>query len=274
MHSEALTEDLEAAGLDRHEATVYLRLLQKDRAQVGELSPHFDSSRSTLYRLLDNLAEEGYVSKSLEQPTVYSATEPERLFDLRFEAIDRERERLNHVRDRRLEELQTPTNDEAREPSDAHWTKMEGTERIYETLHDMILEAEASVWSASNHEVSTAQFLPAVEEAWRVAVRRAESDGLDVRLLLDLDDDPGERVPDWIEPVRTLSIREIDADETIHFTMLDGCELLRWVRPTPVGTLGKKDDVAVKTNAPGSVVAHRMLFEQRWTRGEPVKLSA
>lgn len=272
MKVESIAEDLEATGLNKSQASVYIRLLQTGPAKVGRLSTYFDSSRSTLYRILDELAEAGYVSKSLERPTVFTPADPEEMFQLSLEAVERTREQVTHVRERRLEDLRALYGQEGDPQDDRHWRKMEGTDRIYDCLHDMAESAETSIWSASNHEASTARFLPAVEEAWRIVCHRAEAHGVDVRLLFDFEHQDHHEMPDWLSPTETLTFRQIDADETIHFIVFDGEELLMWVRPTPVGTLGEKDDIAVKTNAPGSVVAHRMLFEELWDKGEPVSI--
>lgn len=272
MQASSIIEDLEAAGLAEDEASVYVRLLQVGPAKAGQLTQYFEMSRSTLYRLLNELVEEGYVSKGLERPTVYTAIDPEKLFDLGLDEIDRQRDRLTHVRERRLDKLQKIAGETKREGSETTWRKMEGTEQIYEALHSMSEGAEESIWSASNHEVTTARFLPTVEEAWRIVCRRAVDDGVDVRLLFDFQGDPYHHIPDWVRPAQTLDFRQIVADETVHFVLFDEQDLLMWARPAPVGTMGKEDDVAVKTNAQGSVVAHRMLFDELWDRGRPVKL--
>lgn len=270
MEPESLAEDLEAAGLSREQATVYVRLLQTGATKVGQLSQFFDSSRSTLYRLLDELAERGYVTKSLERPTVYEPTDPEQLFDLGLDSIERTRERLLHVREKRLEQLDRLKREACEQTVDHQWRKIEGTERIYEALHQMFENAEESLWAASNHEVTLAHHLPAVEEAWRLAYRRAAKDGLEVRLLFDVRGEPYKHLPAWVdqEP-ETFELLHFAADETLHFVMTDRRELLMWVRPSPLGTIGKKDDVAVHTTAPGSVFAHRLLFERLWEEGIP-----
>lgn len=268
---EPLTEDLKAAGLTKDQAKVYIRLLQSGPAKVGDLSQFFDCSRSTLYRLLDELSERGYVTKSLDRPTIYDPSDPEQIFELGMDNIDRARQRLLHVKDKRLEELDRLSAGGEERAVEHRWRKMEGTERIYECLHRMFEEAEASLWAASNHEVTTALYLPVVEEAWRLAYERAAKDGLDVRLLFDFQGEPYTRIPPSVdqEP-EGFELRQFDAEETLHFVMTDRRDLLMWIRPSPLGNIGKKDDVAVHTNAPGSVFSHRLLFEKLWEEGAPI----
>lgn len=272
MELESLAKDLQVAGLEPDQAEVYVRLLHTGPAAVGQLSQFFDCSRSTLYRLLDELAEQGYVTKSLERPTVFEPVEPDELFELSLDALERKRERVASVRDRRLKALESLVSQTAQEGAEHTWRKIETTEKIYHALHDMAEQAEQSLWSVSNHQVTMSRFLPAVEEAWRLVYRRATEDGLDVRLLFDFDEEPYEQIPEWVEPVKTFQLRDFHAgDETIHFVLVDESDLLMWVRPAPLGTLGKRDDIAVRTNAPGSVFAHRMLFDRLWTENEPVE---
>lgn len=270
----SLAEDLQAAGLEQDQAEVYVHLLRAGPVKVGQLSQYFDSSRSTLYRLLDELAEQGYVTKSLERPTIYEAAQPEQLFEVSLESVDRTRQRLVNVREKVLSDLQRLDQRSPDDDRDHHWRKMEGTEKIYQALHEMAEKAETSLWSASNHEVTLSRYLPAVEEAWRIGFRRAKEDGVDVRLLFDLQDEPYTHVPEWIGEAKTFQLRNFSAKETVHFVLTDAAELLMWVRPAPLGTLGKKDDVAVRTNAPGSVFAHRMLFERLWQEGKPVDVGS
>lgn len=271
LRTESLAEDLKATGLSTDQASLYVRLLQTGPAKVGQLSQYFELSRSTLYRLLDELVEAGYVSKSLERPAIFTPTDPGQMFRLSLEAADRTRDRIAHVRDERLEALQELARQKEDRKGGAHWQKIVGTDRIYKCVHEMAEAAEESICGASNHEVTTA-LLPAVEEAWRIVCRRATVDCVDVRLLFDFEKYGQEDMPDWLSPTETLTFRQIDADKTIDFMVFDGEELLMWIQPAALGTLGKKDDIAVKTNTPGSVNAHRMLFDELWAKGKPVEV--
>ncbi len=270
LELESLVDDLEAVGLGKDQATIYVRLLQLGPSKVGSLSDYFDSSRSKLYRLLDELAERGFVTKSLERPTVYEAVNPEELFELGFSHIDRSRNRLSNVQEDCLPHLRSIAQGGHKQTPEHHWKKMEGTAKIYKSLHEMADQASESIWVASNHEVTMSTFLPVVEEAWRIAFRRGRHEGLDVRLLFDFEGDKTGQLPDWVQPGNGVEMRSFQAREPVHFVLADARELLMWVRPAPLGTLGKRDDVAVRTNAPGSVFAHELLFERLWTEGSPV----
>lgn len=269
MDLEEITQELAVLGLDEEQASVYVRLLDAGPAKVGNLTHFFEMSRSKLYRVLDQLSEQGIVSKSLEQPTVYEAVPPAKAFNLARSTLTRRIDRLEVVRGRVVDHLETlRTADEGR--PEHHWKKLEGTARIYEALHEMAEDAEASLYKVSNHKLAMSTFLPVVEEAWQIAFRRADEDDLDVRFLFDFEGGGASHIPDWVEPTSDVEMRQFTATETVHFALADGEDLLMWVRPAPLGTLGKRDDVAVRTNAPGSVFAHELLFENLWQNGEPV----
>lgn len=270
MQIETLAEELEAAGIEPDQGRVYVRLLQTGPAKVAKLKQFFDCSRSTLYRLLDELADEGYVTKSLDHPTVYEAVDPDELFEISEARLRRSKERLERVRERCEPDLRSIARATAEAENEHHWRKIEGTAKIYRTYHEMAEDAETSIWVASNHETSFAGYMPVVEEAWQVSHRRAKQDEIDVRLLFDLGDDPGRNVPSMVEGGPTYHLRSLDVDQTVHFALVDEKGLLVWVRPAPLGPVGKKDDVAVETNAPGIVFAHRMLFERLWSESDPV----
>jgi hypothetical protein len=89
-------------------------------------------------------------------------------------------------------------------------------------------------------------------------------------MLMDFQDEPYRHLPEWMDPTETLELRTFQAEETIHFVLAEppNCSC----GSAPLGTLGKKDDVAVRTNAPGSVFAHSMLFERLWSEGDELGL--
>lgn len=266
---EALIEELTVVGLDEDHTRAYVRLLQAGPTKVGNLTAYFDCSRSTLYRLLDDLVEQGFATKSLDTPTVYEAVPPEKLFESGETRIRESLNRLKGVEERWLDALQRFKNSEQREELD-HWKKLEGTGPIYETLQRMIEAAEGSIDVASNHEVSVSLDLPIVDQTWRCFWRRVCEDPLDCRLMLDSIEGRCEEVVEKVRSLENVKLRTFSPDQIVHFVLVDESDLLTWVRPTPVGHLGKREDVAIWTDAPGSVFTHELLFEHLWPSAQPI----
>lgn len=271
MKLSELVTNLQALGLDEDEALVYVRLVQAGPSKASQLSPYVDVSRSKLYRLLDGLSQRGFVTKSIEQPTIYTPEDPEEVFELVDQHLQRKRSRLASVRERCHDPLQRIR---AEPPPDQpqHWERIEGTASVYQKVHDLAMEAERSFWDVSNHETTTAQRVPVVDEAWRVVTDQAQQKDLDVRLLFDLGDQPASIVPEATQRADHVKIRGFQADRTIHYLVVDEREALVWVRPTSLGSMQSREDVALWTNAPGIVYARMLLFERLWPEGDRLDL--
>jgi sugar-specific transcriptional regulator TrmB len=264
-HAE-IVKELEALGLEEDEASVYLRLLQVGPSKVSQLSDHVDLSRSSLYRILDGLVEQGIVSKSLDRPTVYSPEDPQTIFELGSQDLQRQLAQLERVRDRVLDPLQEIAGDQSVRDGDYHWKRVEGASQIYELIGRRVQEAERSVDLLTNHGLCKRVDLPAVEKAWQVAAERGRN-GVDLRLLVGFEDTVAS-VPDDVLGA-TDTIRSFDPDATIHFLLFDDRELMLLLRPQSEVT-EPEEEVAVWTNAPGIVATHRSLVETVWTQAEPV----
>lgn len=268
MNLDEIASELEALGLNDDEATVYLRLLQTGPSKVSQLSAYFEMSRSTLYRVLDELAEKGFVAKSLDRPTVYTPEDPEAVFEIGSQELRRQLDHLESVRDRVLDPMEEIADLHGGGEEDPHhWKRLEGASRIYEVIHKRAQNADRSVEALSNHSLCTKSWLPIVEKAWRILAERARGD-VDVRLLLGFEE-PYERVPDGVD-AGPLAVRRFDADDTVHFLLFDRSEIVLVLRPEDA-SLGQKDEVAVWTDAPGIVATHKALFTQRWPEATEVE---
>lgn len=266
MEISTLVDRLEVVGLSDVEAEAYVRLLQKGTAKAGTLAPTVSMSRSKLYRVLDDLADRGLVEKSLERPTVYEPLAPKALFESRLNDLGRAASRVRETREELLTSLDRLAG---RSPEAAidHWNLVEGRSQVYATLQNLLEDARRSIWHATNHEVSGSD-LREVEQARRLAVQRA-ADGVSVRslaappgaLLEPLDRDPGD-LP--------LERRVLDVDEALRLALIDGDELLLWVRNEPLES-SRREAVALHTDAPSLVDANRLLFERLWSSARPAE---
>lgn len=263
-----LVSRLTLLGLDEDEAHVYLRLVQQGPSKASDLTPYFEMSRSKLYRVLDDLAEKGYLTKSMERPTMFDPVDPMEAFRV---AIDRLSTRQNQLH-RLAEELEDPLADlesTGSEESSENWQLVEGVDRIYDRIHDATVRAEESLWLASNDAMSLRTDVPAIEEIWHLVAERAE-DGLQTRLLLDVQAQDEDRVPDWL-PNDALKFRTFEASEPVHFLLLDGHQVILWARTSSLEGPQETDPVAVWTDAPGVVASQRLLFRTLWSTATPYR---
>lgn len=107
--------------------------------------------------------------------------------------------------------------------------------------------------------------LPFVEEAWSAARRPIQEEGVDGRFLVGADETTRRGLPNWALEGRGCRTRVLDADRQLHFTLVDGSELVFWVEMAGSPSASGGEDVAVHTDARGVVDAYALLFEQLWT---------
>lgn len=267
MNIEEIATELDVLNLEGDEARVYLRLLETGPTKVRTLSENFEMSRSTLYRVLDGLTEKGFVSKSLDRPTVYTAEDPETVFEIGSQDLRRQLEHLDRVQDRVIGSLRKLSEGNGSKPDSYHWKRLEGASRIYEVIHQCAQNAQETVDGMSNHQLCTETWMPVVEQAWQVLSERA-GNGLDVRLLLGFSKVANE-IPEQIS-TGSMDIRAFDPDDVVHFLLFDQTELVLVVRPQPSAKADHEQVVAVWTDAPGIVATHRTLFRSLWPTGTQV----
>lgn len=261
-----IVDALEVLGMSSQEAELYVHLLQVGPSKVSQLAPYFDVSRSKLYSLLDDLSQKGFVSKTPERPTVYHPVFPENAFELGRERILQRYQRLEAAQEDVLGPLQHIHRAvEGPEPTD--WTKIEGTERIYEVIQRLIAATEESLLVASNHEPSVSPWLPFVQDVWEIAEHKVQDEQVDARFLLSPSEAGWENVPAWVLEGR--HARVIEVEHPVHFVLADEQTVLFWVQVAPARSMRGPDNVAVRTDADAPVGTHLMLFEHLWSEASP-----
>lgn len=266
MEFRRLVSQFQELDVTEEQAEVYLRLLQSGPAKVSDLAAFFDMSRSKLYRLLDELCDIGFASKSLGRPIEYSPTSPESIFEAELEKSNQHQKRIQALH----ETLATSLENLRGEPvdnGDHHWKLLEGIPQIYETLKMALGQAEESVIVASNHDVTTQISLPFINTVWRLTCQRA-SEGVDVKILLDITESQRSQLEEDYD-LAHVALRSMKFESTVHFSVIDGKEGMIWARPEPRGLISQRDDVAVWTDAPGILTTHTALFKRLWKENEP-----
>lgn len=267
VNIDRLAADLQGAGLSEEETEVYLRLLRTGETKVRTLTSYFDVSRSKLYRLLDGMVNEGTVKKSLERPTRYEAVDPELVIRDRLTSLEQECDQLEDLLDTAVEPLREMQAEGGRE-IDHHWTRIQGTQRIFEALQGAARNVEERIWWASTNDVVVRLDLPPVDRLWKTASGMA-AEGTDTRLLLDLPQPKVDEIPRWLTD-EGLEIRERDLDRRpVDFALLDDVVFL-WTRTREVALGPEAEAMTVRTNAPGVRAPLAVLFDEIWAGAEPL----
>lgn len=259
-----LIEQLTTLDLDEEEAEVYLRLLQAGPSKVGDLSSVVSIGRSKLYRMLDDLAKRGVVTKGLERPTIYQAQPPQKVFEACLRELERKRDVIEGARDSSLDELTTLARDSIDQPVH-EWKVLEGRDTIYDDLESLVETAANEVLLVANRQMAPEE-VRLSDGLWRVLDQRTEA-GVDVRVLA------GDAIAQALEPAAGIDLRRLDVDAELSFALADATRLLTWVRWRPPQPIDGHD-TALRTDAPGMCAVHRVLFEQLWQDSEPIGGSA
>lgn len=266
MNTSDLVSRLQGLGLDEEQAKVYLTLLRLGPSKASDIKPHFDWSRSKVYRVLEDLNKGGAVSKTLESPTIFHPAPPEELFSLRREELNLQEKRFSELESSfydTLKTIQTETEDTDYD----HYSRMEGLQTILQILQQLFTEAEESIDVAGSYEVLTAK-PPLVEDVWRVMLGKA-AEGVPVRVIGSFEREPQVHVEDgaWRDETE---FRALECEEPFLFVLVDGEDLVHWIRTTHLRPGPDLDDVAVLTNGPAVRAAYELLFEKIWADGEDI----
>lgn len=265
METDDLTAELQALGLDPSHAQVYLQLLRTGPAKARTINEELEISRPTVYRLLDDLCEAGLASKGLSRPTVYEAAAPAHVFERRRGELEDQLAHLDRLEDDLLGSLED-LHGQPRGGIDHHWDRIEGHDKIYETLGTVLRRAEESIWTASNHPPWFRRDVPGIEQAWNTIEDRARA-GTQARVLAGLSGEAARAFEAGL-PKGPIACRWFHAEPTVHFVVLDGSEVFSWVRTEP-GDLGDGEEpVALWTNAPRIVDNQRLFFDRLWSTAD------
>ncbi len=262
MDLDEIRAGLVELGLDAEESWVYLQLLRGGPEKAGRLARISEFSRSKMYRVLDELVDLHVVKASAGNPTVFSAREPDLLFERKQSEVERELQRVQGLRQRLLadlEELATGEEDEERiAPS---WKVLQGRERIYDHVVSMAQEARNEMAVVSNHGIST-HLTPPVQEAWEEVVSWAEEGG-SWRTLMEVPEDEGHRFERYLT-ADGVEFRPIPDLPPVHFIVRDREAVMMWAVMDPSNRLRDAADVAIWSDAEGAVTPLCALFDRLW----------
>jgi sugar-specific transcriptional regulator TrmB len=257
-----LQEQLTRTSLDEDEANVYLALLDLGTSKARTVAEETEIHRTTAYRILKDLADDGLVEVGVGRPMEFTAASPERLFEEIRREKAKELDQIDDVEDEvvgDLESLRAAGDDES---SEARWQMLKGRERIVEKGIEMLEAADEELrYLATAGERSASR--GDTEADWQSAVAEASS-RLDTRFLVNpqfVSDD----VLDAMGSIKGVDLRGTKEADRALSALIDG-EVIIWV------VIGEEpeDDVALWSNASDLYTSQRILFDGLWEKADPV----
>lgn len=266
MHFQELIKGLSEAGMGRDEAMLYLHLLRRGPSRAGAAAERTEFSRSKVYRLLDNLVEAGFVTASVDTPTVFTACHPRDLFGALLHRHEARRRQLESLRDTalpHLEDLIVRGTGEAR----STWRTKQGRTPAYRLLLELLQEAQSEVLGLVFHPSAT-NLSPLVETLWEEIARQAR-EGVEVRFLFKQTMPTVHRMKQF-GGTENLEFRSTSLNRDMQFCIIDGSQVLQWVDVDPSERIRSENDVVLHSDAPGLVTPPLNLFESMWPNAQPL----
>jgi sugar-specific transcriptional regulator TrmB len=242
---------LRLAGLEGTEAEVYLHLLETQQwLGPTDIRDATGTSRQNATRILDELAQRGFVLTSVERPVRYYAVDPTQVFSHRKAHLERS---LRDVEEARvLFAIATESLQKAqRPPSRLFQRALQGRAETMLHVQRLVRDAKTSIRAIITRP-NDAPRLGDVRELMSDLARRAE-EGLRVEAILS---DPEGALPPTSAKVagRTTPVR-------VLAFIIDDEQALLWIVHDPAESPYAAGDVALHTNAPGIVQVLSILVE-------------
>lgn len=255
-----LLRRLQAVDLDEKDALLYAHLCVRGPTKASDLAAAARLNRTDAYRALDDLMRRGFVTASLDRPTLYAATPAEKVFDDALAQQTARRAQLEHAREAALAAL-SELRASAPEPSPrSSYKLLQGRAAIHAAAEAMVRGARIGQSMVSTYfspEVATEQ-----SPVYATTMERARQ-GLAMRLLVR--ETPGilERLAPALDQP-SVRVRFFEPTGPLRFTIVDDREILMWLVTDSSPSLTAKDDVAMWTNAPDFLYAQRLLYDHLW----------
>lgn len=120
-------DSLKNLGLDEREQTIYLSLLQMEKASAGQIAKKTDLKRSTVYNALYRLLSGGFVSEvEVRNTKIFIATPPNKLENM----LENKKRDLKHD----LPYLLSVYNTKPMKPKVSYFYGLSGIKQLYEDI--------------------------------------------------------------------------------------------------------------------------------------------
>ena len=141
LSQENLKNALLHFGATEKEAEVYIFLAKHGTLGTGQIAKQMKKNRGLVYRILSSLEQKGLVEVTLEVPTRFTAVPLEKVIDSYVKAKQVEISQVEKTKSDLLEDWKRISQTEV-EPRPENFTVIEGNQKIYRKIAEMIEKTE------------------------------------------------------------------------------------------------------------------------------------
>lgn len=259
---EDLIGQLVSLGMEDDHARLYLHLVRAGPSKASTLASLSGFSRSKVYRALDAMTCEGVAEVQLGQPRIFRAVDPETLMDRFEDRWTRGAERVRSAREYLLEPLISLAEEPVPASEGPSWRIVQGRLSFLDELIDQIEAASEEVLVVAYAEEMAVQ-APPLARFWE-ALNHREAEGPAVRVIAPAGSDAVD-LP--VSPA--FPVRRVDEAGAGCFAVIDRRTLLARAFADATGGVNAEDDVAILTDAQGTISQYLLLFEMLWGAAAP-----
>jgi len=204
--------------LEEMECIIYFHLLNSGPKSAGEISKELGVERSKAYRLVQDMAEDGWLLSTFNSPMRYYPLDPLKLINTILKRKEVEIEELAKKKAAILKKL-GQTSFSERNYSYTYKT-LTGKRKIYPAIYKLIQENSKIIYIVSSLKELERLFTPIIEKS----LKEFKKEGGIVRLMTDKQDEL--EFPDFISGVEHQSVirhskgRIVVGEQSILITMI------------------------------------------------------
>ena len=261
---ENLKNALQHFGATEKEAEVYIFLAKHGTIGIGQIARQMKKNKGHVYRILSSLEQKGLVEATLEVPKRFTAVPLEKVIDAYVKAKQVEISLVEKTKEDLLEDWKRISQTEV-EPKPENFTVIEGNQKIYRKIAEMIekTENEFSAVSLVSDFVRAEQF--GVLDSVYSHPKKNE---LEFRFLTDVNQQNLKAFKLLRAKLKSgLHIKSRNPDLGLalfpRMVIRDSREILFFISP---GTRrsARKQEVCISTNCSSLVQSFTGVFEHLW----------
>lgn len=258
MSKEALLERLAAFGIEGNEAQAYYHLSRLGPTKAGDLAKEADLSRTDVYRVMDDLEENGFVERTVDQPVRFI---PVPIEDALARVVDTRRRRLDDLETERQELASAWPRPRARaEAGDARLSIHRDRAQIQGLLERLVDDARDEVlvicMKRTLARFESMDLLDALEDQ--------AAEDVSIRILTEIDE-TNRATADRFASVAT--IRHVDLPAYYQIVLSDARRAALFVAVDPLTSTTEGAATVLHLTSQDFLLAQKALFDRLWTHG-------